>query len=153
MSSPHECVFAAWVPIPPTAKGRPRFARSTGRAYTPAATQAAERTLQGELSAATRLGLSAQQHEWPMAGPLELELGFALAIPASWSKAKAARARNGIQRHTSRPDVDNLGKLVMDACNGVLWHDDAQLVRVTLAKCYGPTPGTTVTLYRPRGAE
>lgn len=153
MSSPHELVLAAWLPIPPTAKGRPRFARATGRAYTPAATQAAERTLQGELSAATRLGLSAQHHEWPMAGPLELELGFTLGIPASWSKRKAQGARDGVVRHTSRPDVDNLGKLVMDAANGVLWHDDSQLVRVTLAKWYGPTPGTTVTLYRPRGAE
>ena len=153
MSSPHELVLAAWLPIPPTAKGRPRFARATGRAYTPAATQAAERTLQGELSAAIKLGVSAQQYEWPMTGPLELELGFTLGIPASWGKRKAQGARDGIVRHTSRPDVDNMGKLVMDAANGVLWHDDSQLVRVTLAKWYGPTPGTTVTLYRPRDAQ
>ena len=153
MSSPHEMVLAAWLPIPPTAKGRPRFARASGRAYTPASTQAAERTLRGELAHATTVGESAQLHQWPMAGPLELELGFSLAIPASWSKRKAQGARDGIVRHTSRPDVDNLGKLVMDAATGVLWVDDSQLVRVALAKWYGPTPGTTVTLFRPRDAQ
>lgn len=142
-------LFAAWVPVPPQSKGRPRFARATGRAYTPATTQAAERTLRGELSHATTLGMNASKYTWPMAGALELQVESVLAIPASWSKRKQDEATRGLLSHVSRPDVDNLGKLVMDAANGVLWHDDAQLVSVTLSKRYGPTPGTAVTLYSP----
>lgn len=145
----HKLLLAAWVPGVATSKGRPRFARATGRAYTPAKTQGAERTLAGELGAATKVGTTAREREWPADGPLELELVFHLPIPASWSKRKQEEARRGLLRHTSRPDVDNLGKLVMDAANGILWRDDSQLVLVTLSKRYAMAPGTAVTLYRP----
>lgn len=145
----HKLVMAAWVPGVPTSKGRPRFSRATGRAFTPAKTAGAERTLAGELGAATKIGMTASKHEWPLRGALELEVCCHLPIPASWSKRKQEEARRGLLPHTSRPDVDNLGKLVMDAANGVLWYDDAQLVLVTLSKRYGPAPGTAVTLYRP----
>lgn len=142
-------MLAAWVPVPPQSKGRPRFARATGRAYTPAATQSAERTLRGELSHATTLGRTAEAQTWPLDGPLELQVESVLPIPASWSKRKQEEARRGLLAHVSRPDVDNLGKLVMDAANGVLWRDDSQLVSVTLTKRYGETPGTAVAVYRP----
>lgn len=148
----HKLLLAAWVPGVPTAKGRPRFSRATGRAFTPAKTAGAERTIAGELGAATKVGMSASARVWPADGPLELELVFHLPIPASWSKRKQEEARRGLLRHTSRPDVDNLGKLVMDGANGILWQDDSQLVLVTMSKAYGTTPGTAVTLYRPAEA-
>jgi Holliday junction resolvase RusA-like endonuclease len=147
--SARRLVFAAWVPVPPTAKGRPRFARSTGRAFTPASTASAERTLRGELAHATTLGKESARQQWPLAGALELHVESVLAVPASWSKRKRDEALRGLLPHTSRPDVDNLGKLVMDAANGVMWADDSQLVSVTLSKRYGATPGTAVTLYLP----
>lgn len=37
---------------------------------------------------------------------------------------------------TKRPDVDNLGKC-LDALNGICWHDDAQIVQLTVSKDYG----------------
>lgn len=148
----HKLLLAAWVPGVPTAKGRPRFARATGRAFTPAKTAGAERTIAGELGAATKVGMTASARTWPATGPLELELVFHLPIPASWSNRRREEARRGLLRHTSRPDVDNLAKLVCDAANGILWEDDAQLVLVTMSKAYGMTPGTAVTLYRPAEA-
>lgn len=145
MSAP-ELLLSCWVPVPPTPKGRPRFSRRSGRAYTPAATEAAERTLRGELAHATTLGQTPPMRHWPAAGALVLELRFTLAIPASWSKKKRAAAAEGRLSHTSRPDVDNLGKLVMDAANGVLWGDDSQLTTVVLMKNYGATPGVWLSL-------
>lgn len=142
-------MFAAWVPGSPTAKGRPRFARATGRAYTPATTAAAERTMREQLAAGTKVGRVAEQQSWPLEGALELVVDCVLPIPASWSKRKQEEARRNLLPHLSRPDVDNLGKLVMDSANGVLWKDDSQLVRVTFEKHYGPVAGTAVTLYRP----
>jgi len=142
-------LLACWVPGVPNPKGRPRFSRATGRVFTPAKTAGAERTLAGELGAATKVGKTASALQWPAEGALELEIVCHLPIPASWSKRKQEEARRGLLPHTSRPDVDNLGKLVMDAANGILWRDDAQLVLVTLSKRYAPTPGTAVTLYRP----
>lgn len=47
----------------------------------------------------------------------------------------------------SRPDTDNLCKLVGDAGNGVLWRDDAVLSwRAT--KVYGAEPKTILQVYR-----
>ena len=31
-------------------------------------------------------------------------------------------------------DIDNLTKAVLDACNGIIWADDSQVVRLTAAK-------------------
>lgn len=35
---------------------------------------------------------------------------------------------------TSKPDADNIAKLVLDALNGRAWHDDAQVVNLTVGK-------------------
>lgn len=143
-----ELLLTAWLPVPPTAKGRPRFSRRSGRAFTPPATEAAERTIRGELAHATTLGRTAPAHDWPATGALVLELRFTMAVPASWSKKKTAAALEGRLPHTSRPDVDNLAKLVMDAANGVLWADDAQLTTVVMMKRYGATPGLWLAVSR-----
>ena len=37
---------------------------------------------------------------------------------------------------TSRPDIDNLFKFVLDALNGVFWIDDSQVVMCSLSKEY-----------------
>ena len=37
---------------------------------------------------------------------------------------------------TSKPDADNYAKLILDALNGVLWRDDAQVVRLFAEKVY-----------------
>jgi Holliday junction resolvase RusA-like endonuclease len=33
-----------------------------------------------------------------------------------------------------RPDVDNFGKSVLDALNGVVWSDDCRIIELTLSK-------------------
>lgn len=137
------------VAVPPTAKGRPRFSRRSGRAFTPAATQAAERTLRGEFAEAVQVSDAARGLAWPMTGPLALDLEFLMPIPLSWSMKKTGAARRNDLPHTSRPDVDNLGKLVMDAANGILWVDDSQLVSVRMEKRYASgQPATVLRLYQ-----
>ena len=39
-----------------------------------------------------------------------------------------------MQMKTSKPDVDNITKIVLDAGNGILWKDDAQVVQCACAK-------------------
>lgn len=41
---------------------------------------------------------------------------------------------------TSVPDLDNLQKSVFDACNKVLYEDDAQIVQLTVRKFYSDEP-------------
>jgi Holliday junction resolvase RusA-like endonuclease len=38
--------------------------------------------------------------------------------------------------HVKKPDLDNLIKLVKDCCNGIVWHDDSQVVKEECQKFY-----------------
>lgn len=116
----------------PVAKGRPRFDRRTGRAYTP------EKTARFE----DRLAWAAQafmRGRPLMEGPLHLVFRAYMAIPASWSAKKQAAALRGDIYPTGRPDWENLGK-VIDACNKVVWNDDSQIVTGTVHKRYSDRP-------------
>ena len=76
-----------------------------------------------------------------MAFPVALSLVVLHAIPKSWSKRKQAAALAGTERPTSKPDADNVAKAIADACNGVVWVDDAQVVELRVSKRYSATPG------------
>ncbi len=48
------------------------------------------------------------------------------------------RGKGFVRRHTTRPDIDNVAlKGIMDAGNGILWHDDAQVCEVHAQKWAG----------------
>jgi Holliday junction resolvase RusA-like endonuclease len=121
------------IPGTPTAKGRPRFSRRSGRAFTPKKTQEAEDTLKQRAMA-----LLMSQPGLPLRGPLRLEATFTSTVPKSWPKKKREAAR----APTGRPDVDNLLKLATDALNGIVWVDDSQIVTIVCRKVYGDVPST-----------
>lgn len=43
-------------------------------------------------------------------------------------------------------DIDNLAKGILDACNGVLWKDDKQIVRLTVEKHFSEKEYMTLKL-------
>lgn len=105
----------------PTAKGRPKFVRQTGVAYTPAPTRNAE--------AAIRVLLMSQGAQLYDAGvPLVVEMIFMVTRPQSAPKSVLYPAK--------RPDLDQYIKLLLDAANGVLWRDDAQVVDLWARKAF-----------------
>lgn len=69
--------------------------------------------------------------------PLRVAIHFDMPVPKSTSKKKQKLMFGGLIKHLKRPDVDNLGKAVLDALNGVAWADDAQIVSLNLRKRYG----------------
>ncbi len=60
---------------------------------------------------------------------------------SSWPKKRAAAAK----WRTSKPDADNLAKIVADAMNAIVFADDAQVASLIVQKTYGPLAGVTVT--------
>lgn len=68
--------------------------------------------------------------------PLRVAIHFDMPVPKSTSKTKAKMMIEGSIRHLKRPDVDNMGKAVLDALNGIAWADDAQITALNLRKRY-----------------
>lgn len=115
----------------PVAKGRPRFTRQ-GRAYTPKKTHDYESEVAGMAKAA--MGSSE-----PLETPVTVCVYVTFPIPQSYSKKRSEACLNGSERHTKRPDLDNIVKAVTDACNGVVYKDDSQIVNLHAKKVYGDT--------------
>jgi Holliday junction resolvase RusA-like endonuclease len=124
----------------PVAKGRPRFVRKTGVAFTPSHVRKFE--AHGRLSA--QLAMDGRP---PIEAPVRLELLVELPIPKSWSKRKSADAITGHIRPTSRPDVDNYLKAILDAINTIVVADDAQVVEVYAKKKFSVAPKMIATIF------
>ena len=67
-------------------------------------------------------------------GPLEVTIAF--NVPRIKDKRRVVP--------TTRPDLDNLLKGLLDCGNGILWCDDAQIVRLVLEKQYADQPGVWI---------
>lgn len=104
--------------IVPVAKGRPRFSRN-GHTYTPSNTRTAEKEL--------KTLLRSKYQGKPMLEPIDLELQFFLP------KGKTVKRTYPV----TKPDLDNLVKLLSDSANGILWKDDSQICRLSAEKYYG----------------
>jgi Holliday junction resolvase RusA-like endonuclease len=130
--------------IQPVPKGRPRACTVGGkpRIYTPPQTAEYE----GRVEAAAKAAMNGSE---PLQGPLAVTLHFRLPIPTF---ARKRNVREAAESGASRPvnprsgDVDNLAKAVLDACNGVLWVDDCQIVLLVAGKRWGITPGFDMTV-------
>lgn len=68
---------------------------------------------------------------------LQVDIKAFYPIPKAFSKVKRIDAVNGNTRPTSKPDCDNIVKVVLDALNGVAYYDDKQVVAVSCNKYYG----------------
>lgn len=132
-------MVAFTVPGQPVAKGRPRFARRGAHvvAYTDAKTASYENLVK----MAAKLAMCGTA---PTAAPIVLSINLDMQIPASWSKKRRELAASGAIAPTKKPDVDNVLKGIKDGCNGIIWNDDAQVVRIMIAKRYSETPGAMI---------
>ena len=86
------------------------------------------------------LALSRQWKDQPWDGALSVSMILRLPRP----KGASARKRPW---PAVKPDLDNLAKGVLDAANGILWVDDAQIVQLSVEKQYGE-PGIWLCLAR-----
>jgi Holliday junction resolvase RusA-like endonuclease len=129
----------------PQGKGRPRSRIATGRGgaafiavYTPKAT----RDYENALALAGRITMGSRP---PLKEPLVVSVIALMPVPSSWSRRKRDAALAGTVRPTGAPDWDNLAK-VLDALNGIVWRDDAQIVSGSVEKWYGEEPEIKVEI-------
>lgn len=124
----------------PKGKARPRVTR-TGHAYTPAATVAWENSIRLQAIHAMR-GIDMPD------GNLIVRIAFFFQPPKSYAKKRRELLMNEGRPMPHKPDIDNLVKAVLDACNGIAYKDDAAVVEIDAKKRYGTEDGVQVTIER-----
>jgi Holliday junction resolvase RusA-like endonuclease len=122
------------VPGTPIGKGRPKAVRQGGfvRMYTP------KQTLDYETDVAFKAAQA--MGDMPVLDTaVSMRIVAYYPIPASWSKKKQQQALAGLLI-PGKPDLDNVGKAVLDALNGVVYVDDKQVVRLLMEKEFSFEP-------------
>lgn len=69
-------------------------------------------------------------------------------VPSSVSKKKREGMLNGNIRPTTKPDLDNCVKSILDALNGVAYLDDSQVTSVYVSKFYAEVPYTHIDIFK-----
>ena len=122
----------------PQGKARPRF--SCGHAYTPDATRKYE-TMTAFLYRRAANGFSFDKET-----PLSVTILVFFAAPKNTSKKKKEIMLNGGAFPVRKPDADNIAKIILDALNGTAYHDDAQIVQLSVRKQYAEKNSVEVIL-------
>lgn len=121
------------VPGIPVAQPRAKAFSRNGHAgvYTPGKTPSGKSNGVAEFKAAIRIKAAELHQGALMAGPLQVDLEFVFPRQAArvWKSKPMPRYRK-----ITKPDRDNLDKLVMDALKGVLWLDDNQVCAGSINK-------------------
>lgn len=82
----------------------------------------------------------------PLTGPVVMVVLVILPIPSSWSKRRQQAAASGALWPAKKPDLTNVLKAIEDACNRVVFADDAQIVEVQIRKRFGFRPRVVVVV-------
>ncbi len=127
------------VPGEPCGKGRPRFVRSTGHAFTPKKTEGAESTIR-------LLFAQAYPNFVPLTESLKMVVLAYMGIPKSASRKSRAEMLAQTVWPTKRPDADNVIKLVCDSLNGIAYRDDSQIVSAVCHKVYSDRPRLEINI-------
>jgi Holliday junction resolvase RusA-like endonuclease len=123
----------------PVPKGRARYVRRGNHisTYTPEKTRTYETLIKD--SAIEAMGASE-----PLETPVSLYLYIRVPIPKSCTKKRLEAISDGSEKPTKKPDASNILKSVEDGMNGVVYHDDSQIINIHVSKVYSSLPGVDI---------
>jgi len=117
------------------AKQRPRFTK--GRAFTPTETRKCEAAIKKW----------AKDENIPsVTYPLRIKI----EVLEAESKEDAVRILDSIRGlvYHNKGDVDNFGKTILDALNGIAYRDDKQIAHLEIKRRYARNPGFIIRIER-----
>lgn len=82
----------------------------------------------------------------PLTGAISIDVMAYLSIPVSKSKKQKELMRNGKVLPTTRPDVDNIQKIVFDALQKLAFLNDSQIIRSSVKKIYSDQPRVEIVI-------
>lgn len=152
MSEPFVVVTLAG---PPIGKGRPRF--STIGGFVRTFTDKKTRSYEDNLKAA---GIEAMAGRAHLDEAISVVIRAYMPVPESWSRKKREAALEGDIMPTTKPDIDNIIKLI-DGLNHhpprfkgdkekrpIIWRDDSQIVAKQAIKLYSDNPRLEIAVFR-----
>ena len=104
-------------------KARPRV--FNGHAVTPKDTVTYENWV--------RLNYREQCGEY-LEGSIRARIVAYYKIPKSYSKKRVQAIMEGLEQPIKKPDADNIAKIILDSLNDIAFHDDSQVVELTVIK-------------------
>lgn len=128
------------IPGQPMGKQRPKFSTAGGfvKTYTPKETVSYENLV--KLMFQQKFG----SDSIPKESMIRAKVQAFYSIPKSTSKKKTIEMLDGYVRPIKKPDTDNVAKIILDSLNGIAFHDDAQVVELTVEKWYSENPSVKV---------
>ena len=128
------------VPITPVGKARTRTVTRNGKthSYTPEKTLQAEERIAWEFSLLIHLPFAEAYPAFPGSEPVSMVVTAYSPRPKTCPKTRIMPV--------VVPDVDNLGKTIMDALNGWAYYDDKQITTLLVRKRYGSPARLEITL-------
>lgn len=81
----------------------------------------------------------------PTEKPVTVSILAVYPIPKSWSKKDKIKAGDRLL-FPKKHDWDNIGKIICDALNGVVYKDDRQIFKGIVYKTYGYRPRVVVNI-------
>lgn len=123
----------------PVPKGRPRFS-TRGKfpvAYTPEKTK----NYESEVGMMAKAAMGASK---PLEGALEAFIYVTFAVPASYSKKRTEACLSNSEKHTKKPDLDNVIKSVIDGMDKIVFENDSQFTSIHATKVFGEVPKVEV---------
>lgn len=135
-------------------KGRPRFSTYNGfvRTHTPKETMNYETKVVFSYKERNK-GMSFEPNEMVRAKIVAYFLipkghyRFHKKTNTTDLDAKGQAMLDGKILPTKKPDCDNIAKIILDALNGIAYHDDSQVVELTVEKRYSENARVYVELW------
>lgn len=127
------------VPGEPVPQGRPKFTtKPFMRAYDPPKSVAYKKLVAAHASKVKPSTL--------LEGDLFVKIDVYKGSLKSFSQKKADLAEAKLLRPRTKPDADNYAKGPLDACKGIIWKDDGQVVDLSISKYYSKEPRIEISI-------
>lgn len=130
------------IPGEPFGKQRPKFSRAGNyvKTYTP------EKTISYENLVKLMYQQAAQGKKFSEDAMFDVRVIAYYGISRSVSKKKQRLMLEHKLRPKKKPDWDNIGKVVCDSLNKIVYHDDSAIVDAQVRKFYSETPRVDVLI-------
>lgn len=126
------------IPGQPMGKQRPKFSRmgKYTRIYTPSETVNYENLV--------KLAYNGKKHFGKE--PISMHIKAYYKIPTSFSFKKKMMCYSGQIRPITKPDCDNVAKIICDSLNTIAYDDDKQIIDIRVEKYYSLEPRVFVAI-------